>query len=337
MSYTLLQKQSSLVKLVADEGVDYYLLNLILVIFIRNMASIVINNIIPSDGNPEGIVSAPPGAFFYKSGSLYKLNVYGSSSPNWQGVSFQPYTLSPIFQNQNDLSSVPVPNSGVYLYLKNSGNSTTGWSFLSNDVVFLSKPPSPLTPTPTPTLTMTHHVTQTPTPSQTQTPTLTPTNTPTLTSTPTLTATNTPTITATPTLTPTQTQTPTLTSTPTPTSVIVSSFALENFESYATGTSSVTAYNGGIGWASASMQQVVELFCMDDFESYPTGITTSLTGSTIYDNSTPWSGSGVLIATELLQIDDFESYSIGVISNPNGSTIYDNSTAWGGAGYSSSF
>lgn len=152
------------------------------------------------DGNPDGIIDAPKGAQFYKSGSFYKINYSGSVSPNWQNVRFiaissPAYVLSP----QDEI--VTQYSTGSYLYVKSTNKGTTkGWTLLAENVNAFVR--IPLTPTPTTTLTPTPTptVTYTPIPSVsvTLTPTKTPTPTPSITSTgaplPTVTRTPYPTI-----------------------------------------------------------------------------------------------------------------------------------------------
>ena len=90
----------------------------------------VIKGIVPSDGNPEKLISANVGALFSKSGSIYKVNYGGMSSSLWQNVTFDPFGKSPVFLTETDLNSVPTPDTGSYLYVKRSGVAGLGWSLL---------------------------------------------------------------------------------------------------------------------------------------------------------------------------------------------------------------
>jgi len=71
------------------------------------------------DGDPNGIIYAPNGALFFKTGSFYVLNTSGSSGGNWQDVFFQPTSKPFIFRTEQD----------------NSYN--TGWKFVSNKTPFI--------------------------------------------------------------------------------------------------------------------------------------------------------------------------------------------------------
>jgi hypothetical protein len=104
------------------------------------MSSIVtITGVIPSNGNPDGIVPATKGALFYKSGSLYKINYEGMSSSSWQSVYFNPFRKQPPFITQSDWDSIPVPETESYLYVKEVADSTSvGWKYLSNKGPFIS-------------------------------------------------------------------------------------------------------------------------------------------------------------------------------------------------------
>ena len=187
------------------------------------MRGVVIKHIVPSDGNPEGLIEAPEGALFYKSNKIYKINYGGMGSSVWKNVTFSPFNKSPIFLTNEDLSEVPIPYTGSYVYEKSVEGSAYGWKFLSNKGMSYSKPKATPSITRTPTTTPTRTPTRTPALTPTRTPTRTPTNTPTLSQTVTPTLTKTPTrtptltITTTPTLTVSQTVTPTVTLNPTPT------------------------------------------------------------------------------------------------------------------------
>jgi hypothetical protein len=193
------------------------------------MSNVVVKGMIPSDGNPEGLVEAPKGALFHKSGSIYKVNYEGMDSANWRNIFFIPYDKARIFWTVEDVGRIPTPSTGSAVYEKEIDGGKLGWRFLSDKGATYSIIPS-VTPTPTPTVTPTVTPTLTPTvtPTQTQTPTptlsLTPTRSPAPTLTPTRTPTRTPTVTPTVTptisLTPTNTPTPTLTPTVTPTKTV---------------------------------------------------------------------------------------------------------------------
>lgn len=162
------------------------------------MSDVVIKGTIPSNGNPEGLIYAKKGTVFQKSGSSYKLN---SVEDGWQSVKFSPFSGGSIFLTESDVTSIPVPETGSYLYVKDIEGTKFGWRFLAKKTITYTVD----TPTPTPTMTVTPTFSSTPTPTPptpTPTPTKTPTMTPTLTKTPTCTPTLTKTPTATPTMTP---------------------------------------------------------------------------------------------------------------------------------------
>jgi hypothetical protein len=153
----------------------------------------------PPDGNPNGIIYAPQGALFFKTGSFYKINYSGSKHNGvWENVFFRRTTTNFVYKTLEDVELLRQIETGSFFYVKNTSEiSNTGWKFVSN-----KRPLTLIPPTATPILT------STPSPSQTASPTPTPTATPTLTTTPTAT----PVSTATPTLTTTATPAPTATS-----------------------------------------------------------------------------------------------------------------------------
>lgn len=78
------------------------------------------------DGNPNGIIDAPQGAQFYKSGSFYKINYGGAKEPLWQNVKFialsaNQYTLT------NQDNNVTQYSTGSYLYVKSSKKRNHVW------------------------------------------------------------------------------------------------------------------------------------------------------------------------------------------------------------------
>ena len=103
------------------------------------MANVIINNIVPSDGDPEGLIEAQKGALFYKTGSLYKINYYGFFSASWQNVYFHPYNFSPVFLTSSDLDLIPAPNSGGYVYVKTLDSSSMGLKFLTYEAPYFSE------------------------------------------------------------------------------------------------------------------------------------------------------------------------------------------------------
>ncbi len=168
--------------------------------------------------NPEKVISAFPGTYFYRSGNdLFYLINKGVH----QRIDLKKRSFTLAYQNQPWFPTVKnediVFSESHELWIKKGGgNNTIGWEFVSNNrlsanEIVVTPSPSNTSATPEPTLTPT----PTPTLSATLTPTPTTTGTPTLTPTPTLTVTQTPS--ATPSLTPTDTPTSTPTNTPTTT------------------------------------------------------------------------------------------------------------------------
>ena len=90
----------------------------------------MVKGTVPSDGNPEKLISANVGALFSKTGSIYKVNYGGMSSSLWQNVTFDPFSKPAVFLTENDLGSVPTPDSGSYLYVKRSVTAELGWRLL---------------------------------------------------------------------------------------------------------------------------------------------------------------------------------------------------------------
>lgn len=100
------------------------------------MSSISYNNRIPSDGNPEGIVDAPKGALFHKTGSFYKVNHSGSVATGWVNVYFNPPQQARYFLTAADISLLSV-DSGSWLYTKTTAQGTAyGWTLLSKETPF---------------------------------------------------------------------------------------------------------------------------------------------------------------------------------------------------------
>lgn len=165
--------------------------------------------------NPEKVISASPGTYFYRSGNdLFYLIRDGERTR--LEVSKRSFTLA--YQNQTWFPTITndaiIFSQPTELWVKKPNSyGSTGWEFVS----YKAYSYIPQSPTPTPSITPTISVTPTITPSITPTTTVTPTLTNTPTSTLTPTATVTPTVTDTPTPTPTATVTPTVTDTPTPT------------------------------------------------------------------------------------------------------------------------
>lgn len=169
--------------------------------------------------NPEKVISALPGTYFYRSGNdLFYLIRDGERTR--LEVSKRSFTLA--YQNQTWFPTITndaiIFSQPTELWVKKPNSyGSTGWEFVS----YKAYSYIPQSPTPTPSITPTISVTPTITPSITPTATVTPTltNTPTSTPTPTTTVTPTVTDTPTPTPTPTATVTPTVTDTPTSTPV----------------------------------------------------------------------------------------------------------------------
>lgn len=249
--------------------------------------------------NPEKVISALPGTYFYRSGNdLFYLITKGihqriDLKKRSFTLAYQNQPWFPTIENNNIVFSEPYE-----LWIKQgTGNNAVGWKFVSYKPLSVESTPaaSPtLTPTNTPTISVTPSntptisVTPTNTPtitvSSTATPTPTPTPTPSVTENPTPTPTVTPTITDTPTATPTPTLTSTTTPTPssTPPSLPTSSF--DDFESYITG--SISVLNSGSNWAGFGY--ITSSFYStgnDDFELYSLGTISTLTsGSGWSDN-----------------------------------------------------
>ncbi len=241
------------------------------------------------NANPEKVISAFPGTYFYRSGNdLFYLITNGihqriDLKKRSFTLAYQNQPWFPTIENNNIVFSEPYE-----LWIKKgSGNNAVGWKFVSYKSLAIESTPaaSPtLTPSNTPTISVTPTNTPTITVSSTATPTPTPTPTPSVTESPT----PTPTITATITGTPTATPTPTLTSTPTPTpsstptSLPTSSF--DDFESYNTGSISVLVSGSnwaGFGYITSSFYPTGS----DDFESYSLGTITILTSGSGWSNS----------------------------------------------------
>ena len=180
--------------------------------------SLYINRNPAPNGDPNGIIYAPAGALFLKTGSFYKINNSGSNGGTWETVFFQQTKDPFLFRTLRDIGLLKRVQTGSFLYVKTTTKLyDTGWKLVSNKTpLFIQPTPTPSvtrTVTPTPTVTRT----LTPTPTVTQTSTQTPTVSQTPTTTPTPTITDTPTQTPTPTITDTPTSTPTGTIQPTPT------------------------------------------------------------------------------------------------------------------------
>jgi hypothetical protein len=257
--------------------------------------------------NPEKVISAFPGTYFYREGNdrfyLVRNNVYQKIDVRKRSftLEYQNETWFPTIQNDSIVFSEPYE-----LWIKRGeGNNAVGWKFVSNNTLRITEIPiptptpyvTPATPTPVPTNTPTPTTSPTPTSTSTPTPTATPTqvpptSTPTATPVPSSTPTATPAPTATPTATPTEvppsstpTETPTPTPSPTPTEV--GSDASDDFEEYSLGDITLLSSGSGIwrddGVISASFYPTGS----DNFESYSVGTITTLTsGSGI------WRGDG---------------------------------------------
>lgn len=90
------------------------------------------------DGDPNGIVYAPEGALFFKTGSFYVINTSGSSVPNWQSVFFEPTSKPFIFRTEQDIRLLNQIETGSFLYIKTTSNLyNTGWKFVSNKSPFI--------------------------------------------------------------------------------------------------------------------------------------------------------------------------------------------------------
>lgn len=94
----------------------------------------------PPDGNPEGIIYAPQGALFFKTGSFYKLKYSGSNpSGDWENVRFGPTTNNFIYRTSADIDLLKRIETGSFLYIKStSQSSNTGWKFVSSKPLFIT-------------------------------------------------------------------------------------------------------------------------------------------------------------------------------------------------------
>lgn len=261
------------------------------------------------NANPEKVISAFPGTYFYRSGNdlFYLINNGVHQRLDLKKRSFtlayQNQPWFPTIQNDSIVFSEPYE-----LWIKKgSGYNAIGWKFVSYKSLSVESTPasSPtvtptntptisvtptntptisVTPTNTPTITVSN--TSTPTPTITETPTATPTTTPTPSVTESSTPTPTPTVTDTPTETPTPTATPTVTLTVTPSSTPASlpTASFDDFESYTLGGISVLASGSdwaGFGYITSSFYPTGS----DDFELYALGTITSLTSGSGWSNN----------------------------------------------------
>jgi|688.fasta_scaffold16221_14 hypothetical protein len=221
--------------------------------------------------NPERIISAFPGTYFYREGNdrfyLIRNNIHQRIDVKKRSftLDYQNEIWFPTIQNDSIVFSEPYE-----LWVKKGeGNNAAGWSFVSNNKLRITEIPIP---TPTPYVTP-------PTPTPTPVPSSTPTATPVPSSTPT----NTPTPTPVPSSTPTNT--PTATPSPTPTEV--GSDASDDFEEYSLGDITLLSSGSGIWRGDGVITASFYPTGSDNFESYSVGTITTLTsGSGI------WRGSG---------------------------------------------
>jgi hypothetical protein len=69
----------------------------------------------PPDGNPNGIVYAPEGALFFKTGSFYRLKYSGSSqNGTWENVFFQPTTKNFVYRTVEDVELLSRTMTGSF-------------------------------------------------------------------------------------------------------------------------------------------------------------------------------------------------------------------------------
>lgn len=100
--------------------------------------SLYINRNPAPDGNPNGIIDAPLGALFYKTGSFYMLNASGSGVGTWEDVFFQPTSKPFIFRTEQDIVLLKKIQTGSFLYAKTTNSLyNTGWKFISNKSPFI--------------------------------------------------------------------------------------------------------------------------------------------------------------------------------------------------------
>ena len=207
--------------------------------------------------NPERIISAFPGTYFYREGNdrfyLIRNNIHQRIDVKKRSftLDYQNEIWFPTIQNDSIVFSEPYE-----LWVKKGeGNNAAGWSFVSNNKLRITEIPIP---TPTPYVTP-------PTPTPTPVPSSTPTATPVPSSTP--------------------TNTPTATPSPTPTEV--GSDASDDFEEYSLGDITLLSSGSGIWRGDGVITASFYPTGSDNFESYSVGTITTLTsGSGI------WRGSG---------------------------------------------
>jgi len=210
--------------------------------------------------NPERIISAFPGTYFYREGNdrfyLIRNNIHQRIDVKKRSftLDYQNEIWFPTIQNDSIVFSEPYE-----LWVKKGeGNNAAGWSFVSNNKLRITEIPIP---TPTPYVTP---PTPTPTPVPTSTPTETPTPTPV------------------PSSTPTETPTPT----PSPTPTEVGSDAWDDFEEYSLGDITLLSSGSGIWRGDGVITASFYPTGSDNFESYSVGTITTLTsGSGIWRDS----------------------------------------------------
>jgi hypothetical protein len=210
--------------------------------------------------NPERIISAFPGTYFYREGNdrfyLIRNNIHQRIDVKKRSftLDYQNEIWFPTIQNDSIVFSEPYE-----LWIKRGeGNNAVGWKFVSNNTLRITEIPIP---TPTPYVTP-------PTPTPTPVPSSTPTNTPTATPVPSSTPTNTP------------------TATPSPTPTEVGSDASDDFEEYSLGDITLLSSGSGIWRGDGVITASFYPTGSDNFESYSVGTITTLTsGSGIWRDS----------------------------------------------------
>lgn len=146
--------------------------------------------------NPEGLISAPVGSFFYRRGEKYFL-INGVTENEEQIFTVNKTTFFRRYYNPDFYKKCSVEYiEEIETWIKSdrSRGEKYGWQFVAyRPPTFVGEQVIPPAPTPTATVTPTMTPEPTPTPTSTVTPTMTPEPTPTATVTPEVTPTPTPT------------------------------------------------------------------------------------------------------------------------------------------------
>ena len=100
--------------------------------------SLYINRNPAPDGDPNGMIDAPVGALFFKTGSFYVLNISGSAGGSWEDVFFQPTSKPFIFRTEQDIRLLNQIETASFLYIKTTNNLyNTGRKFIGNKSPFI--------------------------------------------------------------------------------------------------------------------------------------------------------------------------------------------------------